>query len=54
MQALDLYIMGTNDTTTEFYGGIANKLMATPDYLQLTTNGAGIRITSQGVFRMDS
>lgn len=54
MQALDIYIMGTNDTTTEFYGGIANKLMATPDYLQLTTNGAGIRITSQGVFRMDS
>lgn len=53
-QAINLYIRGTNNTTTDFYGGMANKLTATPDYLQLTTNGAGIRITSQGVFRMDS
>lgn len=53
-QALNLYIKGTNTTTTDFYGGVANKLVATPDYLQLTTNGAGIRITSQGIFRMDS
>lgn len=53
-QAINLYIKGTNTTTTDFYGGVANKLVATPDYLQLTTNGAGIRITSQGIFRMDS
>ena len=53
-QALNLYIKGTNTTTTDFYGGVANKLVATPDNLQLTTNGAGIRITSQGIFRMDS
>lgn len=53
-QALNLYIKGTNNTTTDYYGGVANKLVATPDYLQLTTNGAGIRITSQGIFRMDS
>jgi len=54
MQAINAHIRGTRDTTTDFYGGVANKLVATPDYLQLTTNGAGIRITSQGVFRMDS
>lgn len=53
-QAINLYIKGTNNTTTDFYGGVANKLVATPDYLQLTTNGTGIRITSQGIFRMDS
>lgn len=53
-QVINLYIKGTNNTTTDFYGGVANKLVATPDYLQLTTNGAGIRITSQGIFRMDS
>lgn len=53
-QPINLYIKGTNNTTTAYYGGLANKLVATPDYLQLTTNGAGIRITSQGVFRMDS
>lgn len=53
-QAINLYIRGTNTTTTDYYGGVTNKLMATPDYLQLTTNGAGIRITSQGIFRMDS
>lgn len=53
-QAINLYIKGTNNTTTDFFGGVANKLVATPDYLQLTTNGAGIRITSQGIFRMDS
>lgn len=54
MQAINAHIRGTRDTTTDFYGGVANKLVATPDYLQLTTNGAGIRITSQGIFRMDS
>lgn len=53
-QAINLYIKGTHTTTTDYYGGIANKLVATPDYLQLTTNKAGIRITSQGIFRMDS
>lgn len=53
-QPINLYIQGTNTTTTDFYGGLANKLVATPDYLQLTSNGAGIRITSQGIFRMDS
>ena len=53
-QAINLYIKGTNNTTTDYYGGVANKLVATPDYLQLTTNGAGIMITSQGIFRMDS
>lgn len=54
VQPINAYIRGTNTTTTDFFGGIANKLEATPDYLQLTTNGAGIRITSQGIFRMDS
>lgn len=53
-QAINLYIKGTNTTTTDYFGGIANKLVATPDYLQLTTNGAGIRITSQGIYRMDA
>ena len=52
MQAINLYIRGTNDTTTDYYGGVANKLVATPDYLQLTTNGAGLRITSQGIYRL--
>lgn len=53
-QAINLYIRGTDTTTTDFFGGVANKLVATPDYLQLTTNGAGIRITSQGIYRMDA
>lgn len=53
-QAINLYIKGTNTTTTDYYGGVSNKLEATPDYLQLTSNGAGIRITSQGIYRLDA
>jgi len=46
MQAINAYIKGLNGTTTDYYSGVANKLVATPDYLQITTNGAGLRITS--------
>ena len=52
MQAINAYIKGLNGTTTDYYSGVANKLVATPDYLQITTNGAGLRITSQGIYSL--